>query len=606
MNPTEWLTRRSRTRTVAIWVAGAVAAYAIIGFLVAPPIVRWQAERTLSELLGRGVLIERVRVNPFALSASVRGFRIKEREGDSDLFAFDELYVDFALSSLSSFAPVVEEVRLLKPAVRVVRNEDKSYSFQDIVDRFSGGPPSPPGPTPRFAVYNISLSDGSIEFDDRPGKAVQVVSDLQIGIPFISSLPSQIDITVQPRLAAKVNGAPIELLGETKPFEDTRQTRLRIDVDELSLAKYFEYIPVPLRVRVGGGTLTTRLELAFSMKNERLNTLTLSGTAGLKNFAAMRTDRTPLLAIGALSVDIGAVDLVNRRAAIKSVRVESPKVDVVRYKDEKLNFSGLVPESTREEPAETGQPFGFSVAEIALSGGTVRVLDETTPGPPFRFALDNLSLSVTGLSNAPDSKAALHLASDVGAKAKLGVDGTLGLAPALFVDAKANLKEVDLPTLTPYSVKYAGYNIDKGKLSLKLSYLIDKRKVSADNGVYLDQLTFGDKVESPTATSLPVPFAVALLKDENGVIDMNIHVSGLLDDPQFSMRGAVGKALAGEVDKAVTSPFAAISKGGEELAYVEFAPGSAALDAGGAQKLGVLAKAIDQRPGLKLDVSGRV
>src|SRR5262249_58231551 len=104
---------------------------------------------------------------------------------------------------------------------------------------------------------------------------------------------------------------------------------------ELSLAKYFEYIPVPLRVRIGAGTLTTRLELAFSMKDARLHTLTLSGTAGLKNFAAMRTDRTPLLAIGAVSVDIGEVDLVTRSAVIKSVRIESPKVDVVRYTDEK-------------------------------------------------------------------------------------------------------------------------------------------------------------------------------------------------------------------------------------------------------------------------------
>jgi hypothetical protein len=600
------LTRPGRTRTIAMWAAGLIALYAILGFLVAPPIVRSQLERALAEQLGRQVTVERVLINPFALSAAVRGFALKSRDGSDNDFAFDELYVDVAASSLLRLAPVVESVRLTKPSARIVRNEDKSYSFQDIVDRFANQPASPPGPTPRFAFYNIQLTDGSFDFDDRPNKTRQVVSDLQIGIPFISSLPSQIDITVQPRLAAKVNGAAMELLGETKPFEDTRETRLRIDIDDLEVAKYFEY--VPLRVRITGGTLTTRLELALSMQNERLHTLALSGTAELKNFAALRRDRTPLIAIGALSVDIAALDLVNRRAAIKSVRVESPRVDIVRHKDEQLNLAGLVPESTSADGAKSGPPFSFSVAEIALSRGAVHVLDETTPGQPFRFVLDNVSLSVAGLGNGPEDRAAIRLACDAG-KARLAVDGTLAIAPELFVDAKASVKDVDLLPITPYTGKYVGYAVQKGKLSLKVSYFIDQRKVSAENNVYLDQLTFGDKVESATATSLPVLFAVALLKDKDGVIDLNLHVSGSLDDPQFSLRGAFARALESDVDKAVTSPFALIgasSGAGEELAYVEFAPGSSALDAASAQKLDVLAKALDQRPGLKLDVSGRV
>jgi len=828
MNPIERLTRRGRTRTAAIWAGSALALYAIAGFLVAPPIVRLQLESVLGEQLGRKVAVERVRINPFALSASVRGFAIKEREGDRDLFAFDELYVDFTLSSLFRLAPVVESVHLARPAVRVVRNPDKSYSFQDILDRFAGRPPSPPGPTPRFAVYNISLTDGAIEFDDQPDKTLHVVSDLQIGVPFVSSLPSQIDINVQPHLTAKVSGTPIELLGETKPLKDTRETRLRIDIDELPLAKYFEYIPVPLRFRIPAGSLSTRLELALSTQNEKLHTLTLSGTAGLKNFVMERTDRTPLLAVGALSVDIGSLDLVNRRAAIKSVRIESPKVDVVRRKDGQLNWAALVPEQPGAKSAPPGQPFGFSVGEIALSGGTVRVLDETTE-KPFRFALDRISLGVTGLANAPDAKAAVRFASDAGAKGKLAYDGSLALVPVssagtldlanlqvgafapyietslevlisggalstrgqlsvavperapiragyradasvvnfasldsatsqdllrwkslavrgidfqlspmkvsvdqvtladffsrlivnpdgtlnlqtlarkpdaaeapaakeppkeapkesgaeppanvrlgrivlsngsvnfsdffikpnysvavtgvagsvsemtpekpgdvelhgrihqtapleilgrvnslskdLFVDMKASVKDIELPSVTPYSVKYTGYGIQKGKLSVKVAYHIENRKLAAENNVYLDQLTFGDRVESPTATTLPVLFAVALMKDKNGVIDVDLPISGSLDDPEFSVGGIVVKALVNLLTKAVTAPFALLGSlvggGGEELAYIEFAPGSSALSAEDEGKLKTLAKALDGRPGLKLEVSGR-
>src|SRR5262252_10918914 len=464
MNPIERLTRPGRIRTVAAWVGGIVALYAIIGFLVAPPIVRSQLESRLSELLGRKVSVERVRINPFALSASIHGFSVKEREGDENLLAFDELYVNFTLSSLFRFAPVIEEVSLVKPSVRVARNEYKSYSFQDIVDRFSGGPPSPPGPTPRFAVYNIALTDGSIEFDDRPTKAVQVVSDLQIGVPFISSLPSQIDINVQPHLSAKVSGTPIELSGETKPLKDTRETKLRIDIDDLPLAKYFEYIPVPLRFRIEGGTLSTRLELSLSTRNEKLNTLTLSGTAGLRNFAMQRTDRTPLLAIGALDVDLAGLDLVNRRAAVNSVRIESPKADLIRRKDGRLNWLALVPDEAGPAPAESKDaPFIFDVGEIALAGGAVRLVDEG-PEKPFRGSLEEVALSVTGLGNSPGTKADVRFACDTFRKSKLAVEGTLQLVP-LRAEGKFELAGLQLGAFAPYIEQVLDVVVSGGALS---------------------------------------------------------------------------------------------------------------------------------------------
>jgi hypothetical protein len=183
------------------------------------------------------------------------------------------------------------------------------------------------------------------------------------------------------------------------------------------------------------------------------------------------------------------------------------------------------------------------------------------------------------------------------------------LAKDLFLDIKASARDIELSPLTPYSAKYAGYGIERGKLSVKVAYKIENRKLTAQNNVYLDQLTFGEKVDSPTATKLPVLLAVALLKDRNGVIDINLPISGSLDDPQFSMGGIIIRVIVNLVVKAVTAPFAllgAIFGGGEELAYIEFAPGLTALDAAADAKLKTLTKALNDRPGLKLDITGRV
>jgi hypothetical protein len=183
------------------------------------------------------------------------------------------------------------------------------------------------------------------------------------------------------------------------------------------------------------------------------------------------------------------------------------------------------------------------------------------------------------------------------------------LGKDLFVDLKASARDIDLSPLSPYSVKYAGYGIEKGKLSVKLAYLIENRKLVAENNIYLDQLTFGEKVDSPTATHLPVLLAVSLLKDKNGVINVNVPISGTLDDPQFSVGGVITQVIGNLIVRTVTEPFAFLGSlfgGGKELAFLEFAPGSAKLDADGETKLKTLAKALDERPGLKLDVSGRI
>ena len=157
----------------------------------------------------------------------------------------------------------------------------------------------------------------------------------------------------------------------------------------------------------------------------------------------------------------------------------------------------------------------------------------------------------------------------------------------LFVDIKARIKDLDLSPTTPYSGKYAGYTIEKGKLSFDLKYLIVKRKLDSQNNIFIDQFTFGDKVESPQATKLPVKLAVALLKDRKGEIKLDLPVTGSLDDPKFSVWGVILKILVNLISKAATSPFSLLGAafgGGEELSYVEFDYGSTAITEPNAKK----------------------
>lgn len=214
-------------------------------------------------------------------------------------------------------------------------------------------------------------------------------------------------------------------------------------------------------------------------------------------------------------------------------------------------------------------------------------------------------------SEAPGSEpqlAALELLGRAEGSASLEVSGQLNpLAQPLALDIAGKVRDMDLPPLSPYSVKYAGHGIERGKLSVDVTYkVLPNGQLTASNRIVLNQLTFGEPVAG-APNSLPVRLAAALLADRRGVIDLDLPISGSLNDPQFRIGPVIGKIILNLIGKALTSPFSLLASafgGGEEMSSVAFAPGSATLSPEAQQNLGKVAKALVDRPALKLTVTG--
>ena len=246
---------------------------------------------------------------------------------------------------------------------------------------------------------------------------------------------------------------------------------------------------------------------------------------------------------------------------------------------------------------------------MTLQGGKVNFSDQHIK-PNYSASLVEIGGRVSGLSSEEGRLADIDLRGNLENSAPLEIVGKINpLAKDLFLDLHVNFRDVDLSPLSPYAGWYAGYGIEKGKLTLNLKYHIEKRKLESDNKVFLDQFTFGGAVDSPKATKLPVKLAVALLKDRQGEIRLDIPVTGSLDDPKFSIWGVVWKILGNLLVKAATSPFAllgAVFGGGEQLSYLEFDPGHFDIPAAEEGKLAHLEKILQDRPGLKLEIEGHV
>jgi len=267
------------------------------------------------------------------------------------------------------------------------------------------------------------------------------------------------------------------------------------------------------------------------------------------------------------------------------------------------------PGSARTEPAAPSAAQDVQIEELTIQAGRVEFQDRTLK-PTYSANMTELGGRVSGLSSAETSLADVELRGKMNNSAPLEITGKVNpLKQDLFVDVRARFTGMDLSPTSPYSGKYVGYVIEKGKLSFDLKYLIDKKKLSSENKVFIDQFTFGDKVDSPEATSLPVKLAVALLKDRKGEIHLDIPVTGSLDDPQFSIFSIVLQVLGNLITKAVTSPFALLGAafgGGEGMQYVEFEPGLATIPADGKKKIEALATALVEKPSLKLEIAGYV
>ncbi|MDT7837342.1 DUF748 domain-containing protein [Aquabacterium sp. OR-4] len=251
-------------------------------------------------------------------------------------------------------------------------------------------------------------------------------------------------------------------------------------------------------------------------------------------------------------------------------------------------------------------PIALEVGATRLVNGRVDFTDRFIR-PNYSARLSALNGQLGTLRSDTREMATLTLSGRAADTATLEISGQLNpTAQPLALDIRARASDLELAPLSPYAGKYAGYAIERGKLSMDVHYRIEPDgRLDAKNQVILNQLTFGERVESPDATQLPVRLAIALLKDRHGVIDINLPVSGSLDDPQFSVGGLIFKVIVNLLGKALTAPFSLLSGGGgPDISQVQFEPGVARVTPAGQQVLDKVAQALLDRPALQMTVAG--
>lgn len=933
---TRWINNRwinNRWTKILLAIVIVVGLYGAAGHWLLPWWLKSFIPQQIESATGRKAQLTDIDINPYTLEVWLKDLKIMGPKGKQPAVELGGLYANASVASIIHLGPVIDQLRINQPQIRFARLAPHRFSFDDILKRFKKTTPKKPkkkpASQPHFAIYNIQIKGGQIDFDDHVTGQNHRISALNFSLPFISNLAHKVNIFTKPALSARIDGSLLQLHGHSKPFAKTRATYLDLNLNELNLANYTKLVPASLDYRPETGTLSSHLVLSFKLNAAGKAQVELHGSAKLDDLAVHQKSTDAELKIGRIALAIAPSQLLARQfnladlnirkitlvkpgkhglnAAIgkialgkttyadnklraaslqlkqlelhiqghkqSAVAISSIVIGLTRYGDHKAQIASLdisqpqlsvqrnrngsidllsavkslagnktasgsaaqplakpkagktapvvtlahfkltkgtiqvadytaaqpvhlklehltlgasnlttrkgaklpitlatdigkghvavnghvtldpltvaldthvkslnlafvqgylasklnvklrrVDFSTRgklqlSKPAHgamrtryrgnlaatrldiadklTGQPFlnwralriagldfrypargapfAVSTGNISLSDFYARVIlnsdarlnvqdvisgkqakpiSVTTPtntpapakpapakltkaGPAPRIALGKITLkngrvnytdhyikphysttmealggSIGAISSTKPVAAPINLHGTLNSGGNLKIVGTVNpLAKPLALDMGIDANGIELTRLSPYSAKYAGYNIDKGKLSVKLHYKLDHQQLQATNHVFLNQLTFGNHVDNQTATHLPVRLAVALLKDPSGNINIDLPISGSLSDPKFSITGVLISTLGNLIAKAITAPFSllgrALGLNGEQLSYVQFKPGFATLDAKAKTKLKTLIKALKNRPSLTLDIAGR-
>jgi len=421
----------------------------VIAFIL-PGIIKGRAIRGIEEATGRKAAIAAIHLNPFTWTARVEGFRLREKGADVTFAAFSSVQLSVSPRSLLRFAPIVSEIQVAAPYVRIVRTAANTYNFSDLL----AGKKESEKPL-RFSLNNITITHGSVDFLDRglSREKDHAVRQIEVGIPFISNIPYLADRYVLPRFSAVINGAPLHMDGKLKPFATGAEMSFGLILKDVSLPYYLAYYPGTPPVTVSSGQLSTTLDIIHRIGKDNSPDLEVRGRILLEHLEARENSGAPLVALARGEVAIGRGRITARDYALTTITADGLDVHLTRDRKGRWNFQRLADggksgEKGGQQPDASAPRTLFAIDSIKLDNGRLHMADSLPPGG-FSTDADNITLDVHGFSTAPGKKAAVSLSLATGRGEKLNVKGEFSPTPVAFT-ASTNLEQVRLDAYYPY------------------------------------------------------------------------------------------------------------------------------------------------------------
>ncbi|RXK53119.1 DUF748 domain-containing protein [Oleiharenicola lentus] len=563
----------------------------------------------------------------------LRDLNLVERSNQHPVLALHELGIQGITADIFRHQAQIGTIGMGGGQLNVRREADGSINLLQLLpartgpranemavsSRASGGDPI------NFVIREIDLRDFGIVVEDlaTPRSTPLATTIVRLGLLEVTlaekaEIPLDMSLTWAPTGTVNVKGV-LALMPELK-------ASLQTDVAKFSLIPLGPYLERFANVHLAQGAASGSGMVTFQMSGDT-PAITFDGGLTVAQLGLVdAAHNEPLVGFTSLSLTgLKASTAPQLTVSVDEVNFTAPYARVFVAKDGAFNLAALAQTSTPAAPAEGADPAPpaplapapaqaaaplpkITIGRVVIADGDFSFADGSLE-PNVRLAVTQFGGTIAGLSSENLARADVDLKASVNGAGPIAITGRMDpLGVKKFVDLKVDFRNVDLVPLSPYSGKFAGFELARGQLNLDVKARLDDKQLDAENVITLNQFTFGAPVESPDATKLPVRLGVALLKDMDGKIVIDVPMTGSIDDPSLRIGKVVWRVIGNLLTKAATSPFALLGSmfggGGDELAFQEFAPGGRELLPAETAKLATMVKALTNRPGLSLAIEG--
>ena len=469
-----------------------------------------------------------------------------------------------------------------------------------------------PAAEPSIKVGTLAVTGVSVDAEDLvPERPFKVRAD-DVSLTMTGIDATATDSRCPVELSARIGEGRLHTKGTFSP--DFHAGELDVEVEGVDIQPTDTYVAPVANVRIASGKLGAKGRVTYEMPPQRELEMHYAGDLTVKDLAVLDgVSATELARLSVFKIAPMDVKLNPMRIDIGEVAIGAPQITVEVAPDRTINLQKALAATT--EPAAPapppGKPEGFpdlAIDAVRIQNGNIKLTDRSID-PAVVTSIRKIDGTIKGISSKDLERANVDIKALFEGVAPMAMTGQINpIARKDFTDLVVTVQGIDLLPFSPYSGKYLGWTLAKGKMGADLKYKIAERRFTSENVFTIDQMQLGTKTESPDAVKVPLKLAVAVLRDKNGQIVLDVPAEGSVDDPEFRLGRVIVRAIVNVLTKIVTSPFRLLAGafGGkdENIDFQEFPPGTAELSAPEKEKLDVVAKSLAERPELSVDVAG--
>lgn len=467
---------------------------ALIAFVL-PSFIKTKVLEAIRQETGRTANISGININPLTMRITLTNFALHKAGSSENQFSFASVDTSISLSSLFKGALVVNELTINKPALSLTRTAANRYDFSDIIELQSKKPKYEKKGEFHFAISNISLNEGAIDFNDQlvTGGKHHTINEIQLAIPIISNIPHQIETATAPKFSAIINGSPFNLSGSTKPFSKSLETSVHIDLKKLNIPEYLGYLPVPMPVTIAGALLDMDAELIYKVSADKKPELLLKGNTHLTQLSLLLKNGQPFLKLPSMSITATKLEPFAQNYELENITLEGLELFASRAKSGEWNYQSLIAKndspkskdktstksSTKSQTAAVQQPI-VSIASLAIHDATVHLRD-AKPAKGFASDIEQIDIDVSNFTNQNGANGDYEISLLLDGATDISANGSFSQKP-LKITANSYMDNLPLERLYPYYEPFLTSPL-KGSLNTSASIKYD------DNGLTAEQIT---------------------------------------------------------------------------------------------------------------------